>query len=367
MRNPPMKLMIPGPIQPAPEVLLAMAEPVTPHYGPTFTRFYNETLELLREVYNTQGDIFIMVGSSTVGIDACLGSAFSSGEKILVGINGFFGERLKSICESYNLQVVPVNAKLGQPLLVRDFEVAFVTHPDARGAAIVHLETSTTIVNPVEQLAVLCRARDKVIFVDSVSSLGGLPMEMDSWGIDMCVSGSQKCLGAPPGLATVAVGRRAWEEIDRDQAKGHGFYGNLPVWRQYAQDWADWHPFPITMATNNLAALNLSLKQLLAEGISQRLDRYHQLALRLRSGLRRIGFEPFTSDELMASVVTAAYVPQGVKAGDVVEYASYRHNIKISAGLGELKDRIIRIGHMSPGLTEVDIDEVILALSKFPN
>lgn len=361
-----LKLMIPGPVQPDAEVLRAMGSPVQPHYGPIFTEVYNSTLDRLRGVFNTDGSLFLMNGSGTVGIDACLGSAFSTGEKILVGVNGFFGERLKAVAEANGLQVVVVPAEPGLPLRAADFEQAFEQHPDAVGATVVHLETSTTIVNPVEEIGPVVRRRGGWFMVDAVSSLGGLPYHMDEWGIDLCASASQKCLGAPPGLSPVAVGKRGWEAIDRNPNKAHGWYSDLRIWRKYAEEWYDWHPFPITVATNNIMALLTSLDQLLAEGIEKRLERYQHLAVYLRAGLRGMGLEPFTPDELMAPVLTAARMPAGVSAEKVVAYLADNHGIKISHGLGTLKDAIIRIGHMSPTVSEVDLDEVLAALKQYP-
>ena len=360
-----LKLMIPGPIQPDSEVLAAMGGPVRAHYGAGFTRYYAETTALLQRVFETRGDVYIMPGSGTAAIDACIGSAFSSGEKILIGVNGFFGERLESIATSYGLQVVAVTAEWGQPLRSEDFAAAFRAHPDARGAAVVHLETSTAVVNPVAEIGAEVRKAGGVFIVDAVSSLGGLPVRMDEACIDLCASATQKCLGAPPGLAPVAIGPRAWEFIDQNPSKGHGWYSDLRVWRWYALNWGDWHPFPVTMATSNVVALRTSLDQLLAEGIPQRLERYRSLALRLRAGLRRIGMQPFTPDEMLAPVLTAVYAPEGVDSGEIVKFLEEKYRIKISGGLGELKARIFRIGHMSPTVSEADIDEVLDALAEF--
>ena len=365
MENKQLKLMIPGPIQPSDDVLDAMGAPVRPHYGPGFTAYYNETLELLRKVFETQGDLFLMVGSGSVALDACLGSALSSGEKLLVGVNGFFGERLQSMAEAYGLGVIPVTAELGKALQASDFDAAFRAHPEASAAAVVHLETSTTVINPIEEIGAVVREFGKYFMVDAVSSMGGLPLHMDEWGVDLCVTASQKCLGAPPGLAVAAVGPRGWEAINRNPNKGHGWYGDLKVWKWYAQNWGDWHPFPITMATNNVAALHTALQDLLAEGIPQRLERYNCLAMRLRDGLRRIGFEPFTPDTMAAPVLTAAFTPCGAPSGKVVAYMEKEHGIKISTGLGILKEKLIRVGHMSPTLQVEDIDEVVGALAGF--
>jgi alanine-glyoxylate transaminase/serine-glyoxylate transaminase/serine-pyruvate transaminase len=366
MHKPPLKLMIPGPIQPADEVLQAMGGPVHPHYGPEWTALFNETLGMLRQVYGTRGDVMILVGSGSSALDACLGSALSSGEQVVIGVNGWFGERLVAIAQAYGLEVIQVTAPWGRPLDPADFRKAFDAHPQARLAAVVHLETSTTIVNPIEEIGPLAARQGRVLLVDAVSSLGGIPVRMDDWGIGLCASASQKCLGAPPGLSTVAVSPSAWELIDRDPGKGHGWYLNLRLWRQFATDWAGWHPYPITMATNNVMALRAGLQGLLAEGIESRMERYRGLAMRLRRGLRKIGMQPYTPDELMAPVLTAAFGPPGVATGEIVDYMAEVHHTKIAGGLGDqLKDKIFRIGHMSPTVGEADIDQVVKQLAAF--
>jgi alanine-glyoxylate transaminase / serine-glyoxylate transaminase / serine-pyruvate transaminase len=365
MDNSPLKLMIPGPVQPDDDVLDAMGAPVQAHYGPIWTNIYNETIGLLKPIFGTQSDVFLIVGSGTAGIDACIGSALSTGEKIIIGINGFFGQRLKHVAECNGLEVIPVIGEWGRPFDVQDFEIALNQHPDAKAVALVHLETSTTVVNPIEKIGELTRAQDILLFVDAVSSLGGLPMQMDKWGIDLCASATQKCLGAPPGLSPVAVGPRGWEAIDRNPNKAHGWYLNLRTWRQYAVDWGDWHPFPITMATNNVLALRVALKALLAEGIENRLSRYRCLALLLRRGLRRINMPPYTPDEILAPVLTAAYGPPGVPTSRIIKHLADTASIHIAGGLGDLKDKIFRIGHMSPTTSEADINEVVAALESF--
>jgi alanine-glyoxylate transaminase/serine-glyoxylate transaminase/serine-pyruvate transaminase len=361
-----LKLMIPGPIQPEDAVLRAMGGPVQPHYGADWTRIHNETLDMLRKVYGTSGDVFILVGSGSSALDACLGSSLSTGEQVIIGVNGWFGERLAAIAQQYGLTVHPVTAPWGQPLDPADFTKAFEAYPEARLAAVVHLETSTTVVNPIQEIGSLAAHYGRVLMVDAVSSLGGMPVQMDDWGIGLCASASQKCLGAPPGLATVAVSPSAWSLIDRVENNGHGWYLNLRVWRTFATEWAGWHPFPITMATNNVMALRAGLQGLLAEGIDRRMLRYRTLALRLRQGLRQIGMQPYTPDDLMAPVLTAAYGPSGVPTSEIVAYMSEVHHTKIAGALGDqLKDRIIRIGHMSPTVGEADIDQLLVQLAAF--
>lgn len=361
------KLMIPGPVQPDDDVLEAIGQPVRAHYGPEFRNYYLETVDCLKSIFCTQEDVFIIVGSGSSAIDACIGSSLSKHEKILVGVNGFFGQRALDIALNYGLNAIPVVKPWGKPLTADDFVNAFEKHPDACAAAIVHLETSTAVVNHIESIVPVCHLNNAICIVDAVSSLGGIPFYMDEWGVDLCATSSQKCLGAPPGLAPVAVSKRAWDFIDQNPQKGHGWYLNLRIWRQYAKDWSDWHPYPITMATNNLAALRTSAEGLMKEGLKNRFERYKQLAKYLREGLLRLGMEPYVSDELMAPVLTAVYGPANIPTGQIVDYLEKHHGIKIAGGLGDLKNKIFRIGHMSPTNTFNDIDLVLFALRDFVN
>lgn len=362
----PEKLMTPGPVPVQESVLREMGSQVRAHYGAEWTAIYKKTVELLKLVFKTQGDVHILVGSGSSGLDAAMGSLTASGEKVIVGTNGFFGDRLRQICGGYGLEVISVHAALGEPLNPSDFKKAFSLHPDAAAAALVHLETSTSVVNPVAEIAAEAKLNDIPVMIDAVSSLGGVPLAMDDWAIDICVSASQKCLGAPPGLAPIAISQRAWEIMDAKPQRNHGWYLNLQTWRQFADEWAEWHPYPVTMATNNVLALKTGLRSLLADGIEERIERYTQLALKLRDGVRRLGLQPFTPDDQLAPVVTAIYGPEGVPTGEIVQYLFEEHNIMIIGGLGEgLKDRVFRVGHMGPMINEGDIDAILQGLAQF--
>lgn len=359
--------MIPGPVEVHPDVLRALAGQVTPHYGSAWVEKYHQILATLKGVFGTQADVFVMTGSGTAAIDACIGSCLETGQKIIIGNNGFFGDRLVSIADHNGLNVIQVKAKWGKPLDINEMESSIREHPDARMVASVHCETSTTVLNPIQEIGPLARKNGMLYFVDAVSALGGLPYSMDDWCIDLCASASQKCLGAPPGLAPVAVNSRAWEFIDRNPCKGHGWYTDLSIWKKYSTEWGDWHPTPITMATSLVNALAVSLQQLMAEGIPARMEHFRVLALQLREGLRKLGMPPFTPDAGMSPVLTAGLPPKGVPSPRIVKYLLLDHQIQISAGLGELHDDIFRIGHMSPILTKMDINQVLDALGHFKN
>lgn len=361
------KLMIPGPVSVSPEVLQAISQPVVPHYGDSFIKFYKETLDILKIVFKTNQDMFLFVGSGTAGIDACVGSSLSTGEKIIVGSNGFFGDRLIWIAEGNGLVVVPVRSKLGDVLDPADFLQAVQDHPDTKAILVVHLETSTTIINPIQEIANIARENDMLMIVDAVSSIGGIPLKFDEWGLDLVATSINKCLGSPPGLSPIAVSQRAWKSINTLPPKNHGWYSDLRTWKKYATEWSDWHPTPVTMPVNNIAALNVALKQLMEEGIENRYQRYRNLAIQLRQGLACIGMLPMTPDHLLNPVLTAAYGPEGVPTSQIVRYLAKKHKIIISGGLGDLKEKTFRVGHMSPVVNTDDIDLVIHALSQYPD
>ncbi len=360
------KLMIPGPVSVDDDVLFEMGQQVRPHYGAEWTADYNETRDLLKQVFETEGDVHILSGSGSAAIDAAIGSLTTSGEAVVVGNNGFFGDRLEEICEGYGLQITRVSAPLGERLDLDSFRQAFKVDPRPALVVLVYLETATAVVNPVREIAAVANEFGVPIVVDAVSALGGVPLAMDEWGIDICASASQKCLGAPPGLGPIAVSPRAWKIMESKPDRGHGWYLNLETWRRFADEWGRWHPHPVTVATSNIYALRVGLRKLLEEGIEQRVKRYTKLALRLRKGVRALGMEPLTPDDQLAPVLTAVFAPDGVVIGELVGYLREEHDIMISGGLGEgLKDRVFRVGHMGPTVTEGDIDEVLLALRAF--
>ncbi|MFV1858546.1 MAG: alanine--glyoxylate aminotransferase family protein [Anaerolineales bacterium] len=360
------KLMIPGPVAVEDDVLQEMGAPVRAHYGKEWTAIYSDTRSLLKEVFNTRGEVHILVGSGSSGLDAAIGSLTAHGDTAIVGTNGYFGDRLIEICEAYGLTVVPVEAPLGEPLRASDFEAALSQVSNAALVVAVHVETATSVVNPIEEISSVARKSGVPMVVDAVSALGGVLLEMDAWGIDICVSASQKCLGAPPGLAPVAISPRAWEIMDSKPDRGHGWYLNLQTWRRFAEEWGLWHPFPVTMATNNVMALRASLKDLLADGIDSRIAHHTELALRLRNGVRDLGLQPLTPDDRLAPVLTAVLAPQGIHSARIVRYMLEEHGIKIAGGLGEpLSRTTFRIGHMGPQVDAADIDEVLEGLSGF--
>lgn len=345
------KLMIPGPVDVDDGVLEPMGAPVAAHYGQEWTQLYKGTTELLRQIFRTQGDVFLLVSSGSGGMEAAVASLFREGQRVLVGVNGFFGERLEAIARSRSLDVVPVVAPWGTPLDPDAVRKAVAESGDVAGIVIVHHETSTGVLNPVREIGSLAQEYGLAYVVDAVSSLGGEELCMDEWGIDICVTASQKCLEAPPGVAPVAVGRRAWQRMDSQPDGSAGWYLNLKVWRQFAQDWGDWHPFPVTLPTNNVLALRAALDVLAAEGLEARIARYRQIAGIVREGIRRMNWSLFVDGEAASSTISVVRRPSGLDVGDLITFLREKRGIRIAGGLGPLQGQIFRVGHMGRAAT----------------
>jgi alanine-glyoxylate transaminase/serine-glyoxylate transaminase/serine-pyruvate transaminase len=360
-----LKLMIPGPIELENETLEQMGGPNRVHYGDEWVQVHNETIDLLRQVFKTTGKVFMMPGSGSLGLDAAVHSTFSPGERVAVGINGHFGHRLVEVMEANGIVPVPVKAPPGQPLDPDVFARVLDQNPDIVALAAVHLETSTAVLNPIREIAVAGRARNRLVMADVVSSLAGTPLAMDEWGIDLGISASQKGLGGAAGLGIVAVAPKAWDKIEQNADHARSWYLDLRRWQWYVENWADWHPFPITMPTNTILGMRAALRSLFREGLDARFRRYEAMAHHLRRGLEALGLPLFVPDELMAPVLTAAYSFPGVPASELIRYMEREHYIKITGGFGEFKESVIRIGHMGGAITDADIDLVLSGLSEY--
>lgn len=358
-------LMIPGPVDVDEAVLEKMGRPMTTHYGPEFVRLYNETANYLKKVLDTRGDAYLIPGSGTIAIEAALGSLVGVGEKAIIGSNGFFGERLVEFTRAFGGVVVEVAAPWGQPLTPDQFAQALQHHPDAALVAVVQYETSTGVLNPVREIAEICKTTEAPIFMDGVSSIGGVPFSMDEWGVDVTVTAPQKCLGAPPGLGLIAVAPSVWPRIEQRAKQPHGWYSNLNTWRWYQINWADWHPSPMTMPVNNVLALREGLSQLLEEGLERRITRFRSLASLLRSGLGELGMPLVVPESISSSVMTVAWGPPGVATSKIVRFVEVEHGIRIAGGLGAFKDKVIRIGHMSPKTSPEIVTKLLAALRDF--
>ena len=359
------KLMIPGPVEVEDEVLNEMASPVPAHYGDEWMKIYGETIDCLKRVFQTENDLFIMGGPGSAALDASFGSLLATGEKVLIPSNGFFGQRLRAMSKGYGLEVVPLDFPPEQAISATAVEAHLKKEKDIQAVAIVHHETSTGVLNPLPEIAAVTNKAGVPIIVDAVSSLGGVPLPVDEWGIDLCITVPNKCLAAPPGTSLISVSQRAWDIIESKNDRSHGWYLNLQTWRQYAIEWASWHPYPTTMATSNVLALLASLKQLLAEGLETRYVRTARAAERTRKGLTDMGFELFVEGPHASPLITAAKGRPDMSIAEMAQFLRDECGIMISGGLDELAGKIFRVGHMGKAISSEYIEAFLAGIRGF--
>jgi serine---pyruvate transaminase len=330
-------LFTPGPTPVPPEVLAATAEPIIHHRGPDFRIVYERTLARLKEVFRTENEVLLYAASGTGTMESAISNLCSAGDRVCVVSAGAFGERWASIatalgCEvdrlAYEWGEAPAPDDLGSRLAEREVRVVLTTHS----------ETSTGVVADVRGLAAAARDGGAVFVVDAVSSLGAVPLETDEWDVDVVVSGSQKALMSPPGLALVSVSQRAWD------ARGSlpRFYFDWELTRK-AQEIFD---AAFTPAVSIVRGLDVSLELLLANGLEAAFERHVRLGRACREGIKAMGLELFSPDDDSAAVVTAIRVPEGVDAGALLLLLRDRHGVTLAPGQGPLKGKVFRIGHI---------------------
>jgi alanine-glyoxylate transaminase / serine-glyoxylate transaminase / serine-pyruvate transaminase len=359
------KLFIPGPGDVEEDVLEAAARPILRHYGAQWMGIYNELQSLLKQLFKTQNDMFLVPGAASALHDMAIGSLLRTGQKIIVGRNGFFGERLVEIAEAYRLEVVPFAAPLGQALDPDELRRLLHAHPDAGVVALVHHETATTVLNPLRALAGEVRQAGRVIVVDAVSSLGGVELPVDEWEIDVCVTASGKCLEALAGMGFMSVGARAWELVDRNPGRGHGWYLGLETWRRYAREWGSWHPTPVTVPFNILTGVLVRLRQILEGGLQKQFDKYVRASRIVRAGLRNAGFEMFVPDEFASPVVTAVKARPEFEVAELSQWLERQRGLAIGGGLGDLAGKIFRVGHLGKASGREYLLDLLVSIEEF--
>jgi aspartate aminotransferase-like enzyme len=325
-------LFAPGPTPVPPEVLAATAEPIVHHRGPDFRVVYERTLARLRDVFRTEGDVLLFTASGTGAMESAPANLCAPGDRVAVVSHGSFGERWLAIAEAHGLDVVPIRYEWGE-------------HPDPAevgaavrdaGAQTVFCQQSDTSTGVVADVRAIKEAvGDATLVVDAISSLGAVPLETDEWGIDVVISGSQKALMTPPGLAMVSVPERLWERTKPSRS----FYFD---WRatKKAQDKAD---AAFTPAVSLIKGLDVALGMLDLEAA---FERHVRLGRAARAGVKAMGLELFSPDDDGAAVVTAVHCPDGIDGDELLLHLRDRHGVTLAPGQAHLKGKIFRIGHI---------------------
>jgi aspartate aminotransferase-like enzyme len=333
-------LFTPGPTPVPPEVLAALAEPVVHHRARDYREIYERCLARLREVYRTEHDVLMFTTSGTGAFESAVANLTSPGDRQLVLSAGNFGERWAGMVKAFGADLVHVRLDWGETPEPEDLRSALADAGDVSVVYLTHSETSTGVVCDLQALVTVAKDAGALVVVDAVSSLGAVPVETDAWGIDVVVSGSQKALMCPPGVAFVSVAPTALEAAPRATSPRYVFDWERTRKAQAKLD------APFTPAVSIVRALDVALGLLLDEGLETAFDRHARLGRACREGAKAMGLELFSPDEERSAVVTAIRVPEGIDATRVVAQLRERFGITIANGQGELKGKIFRIGHI---------------------
>ena len=358
-------LMIPGPVSVDDEVVDALARPVRAHYGDAWTRLYLRAVAGMRDVFRTNGEVHLLFGSGMAGVEMCIASVLGRDDEVVIGANGLFGDRMAEVARANGLQVHTVKPDVAQPVTAEMISVALDMHPKAKAVCVVHHETSIGVLNDVEEIASVAREHGALVIVDGISAVGGVPFDMDSWGVDLCVTVANKCIGGPIGVAPVAAGPRALAALADGRPKAAGWYLNLATWKRFAEEWGGWHPHPTTVPTNVIEAFDVALSGLLAEGVEHRWHRLARARDQVRESLEEMGFPMLSPLSTASPVTTAAYGIPGMDVPDYMAWLLREHQMRIGGGLGELSGKIFRIGHMGRAAEPEAIDRYLRLTSEY--
>lgn len=361
--QPPSRLLLgPGPSPVPQRILDALARPTIGHLDPAFIGMMDELKELLRYAFRTGNALTLPISApGSAGMEAAFVNLIEPGDTVVVCRNGVFGARMRENVVRLGATAVMVDDAFGKPIDLDKAEAALKAHPGAKALAFVHAETSTGAVSDAAALCRLAREHGALSIVDAVTSLGGIPVEVDAWGADAIYSGSQKCLAAPPGLSPLSFGEAAVAALKARRTPVQSWFLDLGLVMNYWQG-AGARAYHHTAPINMLYALHEALLMLNEEGLEAAWARHRANHLRLRDGLAAIGLPLFVEESARLPQLNAVEVPAGVDEAAVRRRLLDEHGIEIGAGLGELAGRIWRIGLMGAGSTPANVDRVLEAL-----
>ena len=350
------KLMTPGPTQVRENVRLARSlECTNPDLDPGFVEFYHETCQLISRLLHTKNEAFILDGEGILGLEAACASLTEPGDQVLVLDNGIYGKGFADFVTMYGGEVTYFSTPYDEALSVDKLEAFLKEHHDFKYATMVHCDTPSGMLNPVEQLSRLLHDYGILTVVDSVSAMFGEPLDVDNGMIDIVCGGSQKALSAPPGLTFVTVSDKAKECMHSRKTKIASFYANIMVFEgYYEQKW-----FPYTMPISDIYGLRQALDNIAAD--PQIYDRHAKLAKLTRDTLTEMGLQLYGKNGY-ANTVTAFCVPEGFAAQDILGRMLDKYGIMLAGSFDVFAGKLIRIGHMGENANEADVMETLQAL-----
>ncbi len=360
--NPPRRILMgPGPSDTHPRVLAALGAPTVGHLDPYFLQVMTETQVMLRQLFRTKNELTLAVsGTGSAGMEACVVNLIEPGDKMVVCVNGVFGGRMADVAGRAGAQVTVVEQPFGETFPPEQIaEVVALVKPKVVG--IVHAETSTGARQSLEEISKIVHDAGALLLVDAVTSLGGIPVEVDGWELDAVYSGTQKCLSCPPGLAPVTFGPRAIAAIEKRKTKVASWYLDMTMVRNYwGQDRAYHHTAPINMNYGLREALVLVLE----EGLEQRWARHQKNHLALKAGLKALGLNYAVPEGKQLPMLNAVLIPAGVDDAKVRGMLLNEFGIEIGGGLGPMKGKTWRIGLMGETSSPRNVLVLLAALER---
>jgi len=361
LRNPKSKLLLgPGPSNADPRVLRALSEPTIGHLDPDFVKIMDETTDLLRYVFQTANQLTIPIsGTGSAGMETAIVNSIEPGDKAIICVAGVFGERMVDVAERSGAVVVRVDGPWGSIVDPEDVRKAIKENPDAKIIGIVHAETSTGVLQPLEDIASMAHENGMRIVVDAVTSLGGVKVPVDELELDFVYSGTQKCLSCPPGLAPVTVGPRALDFVKNRETKCQSWYLDLAMISRY---WGSERFYHHTAPVNMIYALNEALRIIKEEGLESRWARHQLNQQALITGLEAMGMKLVVEPDYRLPSLTTVYLPDDADDVLVRSRLLKEYDIEIGAALGEFKGRVWRIGLMGTNSTKGNVLTFLAAL-----
>ncbi|MEH1972285.1 MAG: alanine--glyoxylate aminotransferase family protein [Nostoc sp.] len=352
-------LLGPGPSNAHPTVLQAMNTSPVGHLDPAFLALMDEIQSLLRYVWQTENSLTIAVsGTGTAAMEATIANAVEPGDVVLIGVAGYFGNRLVDMAGRYGADVRTITKPWGQVFNLDELQTALKTHRPAI-LALVHAETSTGARQPLEGVADLCREFGTLLLVDTVTSLGGVPLFLDAWGVDLAYSCSQKGLGCPPGASPFTMSSRAVEKLQQRQTKVVNWYLDMLLLGKY---WGAERTYHHTAPINLYYALREALRLLAEEGLANSWQRHQKNVEYLWEGLENLGLSMHVEQEYRLPTLTTVCIPAGVDGKAIARQLLNEHNIEIGGGLGELAGLVWRVGLMGFNSRRESVDQLLAAL-----
>lgn len=356
---PPRLLLGPGPSEPHPRVLAAQAQPLLGHLDPAFLQIMTETQIMLGLVLQTKNTFTLpLSGTGMAGMECVLVNLLEPGDAIVVAAAGFFGERQASLARRCGAKVIKLEGTWGDCFSMEALEAALKQHRP-KVLSIVQGETSTGVLQPIDQLGALCHRYDALLAVDAVTSLATSPLDVDGWQIDALYSGTQKGLGCPPGLAPVTFSERAVETIKKRKTPVQSYYLDVVELMKY---WGSERMYHHTAPISNVYALHEGLNLVLDEGLQPRWERHRRNSSALKAGLQALGFRYLTQEHCQLPALSAVLIPEGVEDMAIRKRLLTEFGIEIGGGLGQYKGKLWRIGLMGYGSRPENVEKLLSAL-----